>query len=128
MKMKKFFLTFLPASLLLVLLATFHLSCGGGGGGGESSQPPVYSVTITWAPNHEYGVNRAGGGYRVSISGQPIIDVPYISGPTTPVSCTTSLQAGSYTVNVVAYAALDPQGGNTGNVSAPSQSKTVNVP
>jgi hypothetical protein len=38
------------------------------------------------------------------------------------------LQRGSYTVTVRAYAALDPQGGNTGNLSANSQVLTVNVP
>jgi hypothetical protein len=127
--MKKILLPSMPALLLLALLATFHLSCGGGGSGGDGTAPPsVYSVTFNWAPNHEHGVNSAGGGYRVSISGQPTIDVPYVSGLTAPTSTTASLPEGSYTVSVAAYAALDPQGGTTGNTSAPSQPITVNVP
>ena len=129
--MRKIFVTYLPASLLLVFLAMILWACGGGGGGGGDggpAPPPVFSVFLTWAPNLEHGVNSAGGGYRVSISGQPTIDVPYVSGSTAPTSTTASLLAGSYTVSVAAYAALDPQGGTTGNTSAPSQSITVNVP
>lgn len=87
-----------------------------------------HTVTLAWAPNHEKGVNSTGGGYEVSISGQPTINVPYASGPTAPTSTVTALQTGTYTVNVRAYAALDAQGGSTGSLSAPSQSLTVNVP
>ncbi len=103
--------------------------CGGGGGGGGSSPPPVtnHTVTLAWAPNHEKGVNSTGGGYHVSISGQPTIDV-LSSGSTAPTSTVTTLQTGTYTVTVTAFAALDAQGGVTGSVSAPSQSLIVNVP
>jgi len=38
------------------------------------------------------------------------------------------LQAGTYTVTVKAYAALDAQGGSSGSLSAPSTPITVNVP
>jgi len=85
-------------------------------------------VVLSWAPNRESGVNSAGGGYQVSISGQPAINVPYTSGPTAPTTTTVALQAGTYTVTVKAYAALDAQGGSGGNLSAPSAPITVNVP
>jgi hypothetical protein len=109
----------------VLVLAAGLSACGGGGGG--ASPPPARSVTLAWATNHESGVNRAGGGYLVSVSGQPTIDVPS-SGSAAPTSTTVSLPPGSYTVTVRAYAALDSQGGNTGSLSAPSQALTVNVP
>lgn len=87
-----------------------------------------HAVTLSWTPNHETGVNSAGGGYRVSISGQPMINVPYTSGPTAPTSAVTTLQTGTYAVTVTAFAALDAQGGLAGSVSAPSQPLIVNVP
>jgi len=85
-------------------------------------------VTITWAPNRESGVNKAGGGYQVFITGQPTINVPYVSGTAAPTSATARLPGGSHTVTVRAYAALDAQGGTTGTLSAPSQSIQVSVP
>ena len=112
------------ASLFVAVLA----SCGGGGGASSPTPVTNHTVTVAWAPNHEKGVNSTGGGYEVSISGQPTINVPYASGPTAPTSTVTALQTGTYTVNVRAYAALDAQGGSTGSLSAPSQSLTVNVP
>lgn len=118
---------FIAAVVFTVCLA----ACGGGGGGGGSSPPAVvttHSVTISWLPNRESGVNRAGGGYQVAISGQPTINVPYTSGPSAPTSAATSLQTGNYSVTVRAYAALDLQGGNTGSLSEPSQQLIVNVP
>ena len=121
--MRNKYIMFLGISLALSISL---LGCGGSG----SPPTPVttHSVTLTWAPNHESGVNSAGGGYQVSISGQPMINVPYVSGPTATTSATTSLQTGSYVVTVRAYAALDPQGGRAGSQSAPSQSLTVIVP
>ena len=115
--MKKIVLLILGLSALLLFV-----SCGGGGGG---SPTPVttHSVTLTWAPNRETGVNSPGGGYQVSISGQPMIDVPY----TAPTTTTVLLKTGTYAVTVRAYAALDAQGGSTGSLSAP-KSITVNVP
>ena len=118
----------------VVLAASAHLAGCGGGGGGSSPPPPVvvtdHNVTLSWAPSHEKGVNSTGGGYHVSISGQPTINVPWVSGPTAPTSTSTILQTGTYTVTVTAFAALDAQGGTTGtgSVSAPSQSLVVNVP
>jgi hypothetical protein len=111
--------------VLLVVLS----NCGGGRSGGASSAPPgPHTVTLAWAPNHQKGVNSAAGGYQVSISGQPTINVPYVSGPTAPTSTVTILQTGTYTVTVTAFAALDAQGGSAGSFSAPSQSLIVNVP
>jgi hypothetical protein len=112
----------------VVLIALAQLAgCGGGGG---SSPPPVtnHTVTLGWAPNHETGVNSAGGGYQVAISGRPTINVPSVSGLTAPTSTVTTLSTGTYTVTVRAYAALDAQGGSAGSLSAPSQSLIVNVP
>jgi hypothetical protein len=115
------------AVLILVLSALLFVSCGGGGG---SAPVPItsHSVNLNWAPNHERGVNSAGGGYQVSISGQTTIDVPYVSGLTTSTTTSVALNTGSYTVTVRAYAALDALGGSTGNVSAESLPITVNVP
>jgi hypothetical protein len=85
-------------------------------------------VDLSWAPNRETGVNSAGGGYRVEISGKPTTDVPYLSGLLAPTSLTTTLYTGRYTVTVRAYAQLDAQGGTTGSLSERSQTLTVNVP
>jgi hypothetical protein len=73
-------------------------------------------------------VNKAGGGYRLSISGQPTIEVPWVSGDTAPTSKAVSLPSGNYTVTVVAYAALDDKGGTTGSASLPSAPYTLTVP
>lgn len=113
-----------------VLVTVSVFGCGGGGGGGVAEPPPLttHAVTLTWQPNRDSGVNRAGGGYQVSISGQPTIIVPYTSGPAAPTSTTVSLTTGTYTVTVRAFAALDSQGGNSGSLSAPSATLIVNVP
>lgn len=107
-----------------LLAATALCACGGGS---EQSAPSARTVTLAWQASHESGVNRTGGGYQASISGQPSIDVPYVSGSAAPTSTRVFLQPGRYTVSVHAYAALDAQGGNTGSLSAPSQSITVHV-
>jgi hypothetical protein len=120
------------ASLLFLAVISFTISsCGGGGGGNSSSAGATHSVTLTWEANHESGVNSAGGGYQVSVSSQATtttINVPFVSGPSAPTSTTILLNAGSYTVTVRAYAALDTQGGNTGSMSAASAPITVIVP
>jgi hypothetical protein len=116
---------------------TYYYRVAAGNGSGTSkgsigSFTPAATATrdvvLSWAPNRESGVNSTGGGYQVSISGQPAINVPYTSGPTAPASITVSLPAGTYTVTVKAYAALDAQGGSGGTLSAPSAPITVNVP
>jgi hypothetical protein len=110
---------------LAALLAAIALSACGGGS--EQSAPTARTVTLAWQASHESGVNRSGGGYQASISGQPSIDAPYVSGAAAPTSTSVFLQPGTYTVSVRAYAALDAQGGNTGSLSEPSQSITVHV-
>jgi hypothetical protein len=111
-------------------------ACGGGGagGGGTTSSGGApgsgvpRSVTIAWDANRETGVNSPGGGYLVAISGRPTLTVAYALGAAAPTSTTVVLDPGTYAVTVRAYAALDPQGGNSGSQSAASQSLTVNVP
>lgn len=123
--MKPLFSFFSNKLILVFCLILFSITACGGGG---SSPPTLHTVTISWTANLEVAVNRAGGGYTVNISGQPAIDVPYVSGPLAPTSITTSLFTGNYTVTIVAYSALNPPGGTNGSVSAASSSITVNVP
>lgn len=113
-----------PGAVVLIV-ATQLAGCSGGGSSAPAVPPGPHNVTLSWAPNHEKGVNSVGGGYHVSISTQPptIIDVPFPAPP----SITTILQTGTYTVTLTAFATLDAQGGSAGSVSAPSQ-LTVNVP
>lgn len=85
-------------------------------------------VTLSWNANREKGVNQAGGGYRINITGQAPITVPWVSGPLAPTTTDVNLAAGSYTVTISAFAALDAQGGNTGSTSAPSQPFALVVP
>jgi len=114
--------------IVFALLVAAGISACGGGGGGSAGPAGPSSVTIAWDANRESGVNRVGGGYQVMISGQPFIDVPYVSGPAAPTSITLSLEPGRYSVTVRAYAALDSPGGNTGSLSAESQVLTLDVP
>jgi hypothetical protein len=115
-----------------VLLAVVCAACGGGGGGGGGpppAPPTPRDVTISWTASHEKGVNSANGGYQVSISGVPTINVPYVSGPTAPTSIfMPQMTPGTYSVTVRAFAALDPQGGGTQTFSAASQTLNLNVP
>jgi hypothetical protein len=85
-------------------------------------------VSLFWNENLESGVNAAGGGYELQISGQPPVLVPFVSGPAAPTSVTVPVASGTHTVLVRAFAALDPQGGTTRNFSPASQSITVVVP
>ena len=120
------------------IASTLVAACGGGGGGGTNSVAPLpslgppgfHSVTISWQPNHETGVNSAGGGYLVTVSGQPAaINVPYnAASGVTPTSTTLSLYTGIYSATVQAYATLDANGGATGSTSAPSAPLTITVP
>jgi len=112
------------AGLCVVVLA----SCGSGDGGSGTPPGTSRTVTLAWTPNHETGVNSAGGGYQVAISGQPAIHVPFTSGLAAPTSTVIALQTGTYTVTVSAFAALDSQGGSTGSLSEPSQPFTLIVP
>lgn len=117
--------------LILVGLSALILSaCGGGGGGSSAPAPTLHTVTLNWQANRETGVNSAGGGYLVSISGQSApINVPFNAATgTTPTTTSVSLYTGSYTATVQAYAALDSAGGATGSTSVVSSSITITVP
>jgi len=113
---------------LLAGAALVLAACGSSSTPAPAPPSTNHQVTLTWAPNRESGVNKAGGGYRVAISGKPTIDVPFVSGATAPTRTDVTLGTGSYTVTVSAFAALDAQGGTSGSQSAPSQTLTVTVP
>lgn len=111
-------------------LALLLTACGGGGGGAPPAPTP-HAVDISWTANKETAVNSAGGGYKVAISGQPVIDVPYpypASGP----AATTTLLKGNYTVTVTAYSAIDPVTGMPASgvmsTSMASPPLAINVP
>jgi hypothetical protein len=116
---------------LVVMFGSASLAaCGGGGGGGSPSPAPApHQITISWNANREAAVNSPGGGYKVVISGQPVIDVPYPSGT----SVTTTLMSGNYTATVTAYSAIHPSTGlpatgGSGSTSLPSTTLSINVP
>jgi hypothetical protein len=113
--------------IVAAIVSMFLLSACGGGGGGGATPATNHKVTLTWSPNHEKGVNSLGGGYKVTISGQPApIDVPYISASgVSPTSTMVTLSTGTYTAMVSAYAALDVNGGTTGSASATSSISIV---
>ena len=107
------------ARLCIAITLTLAVSACGGGGDSEPAGP--FPVTISWTPNREITVNRPGGGYELTLDGQPAMDVPYVSGPSAPTSVTLSLLPGTHIVQVRAYAAFDPQGGTTRTFSAPQE-------
>jgi hypothetical protein len=107
-----------------VLLAAGAIAACGGGSSGGGGPPPGGSsgprnVHISWFANHEKGVNSAGGGYTVSITGKAPVNLP-----SAQTSYDIVLSPGSYVVTVQAFATLDPLGGAGGSTSAAS---TVNV-
>lgn len=109
-----------------VFLMVALSACGGGGGSATAST--IHSVSLSWAANHETGVNSAGGGYQVLVNGRVAATIPYASGSFAPTSTTLSLATGTYSVSVRAYAALDSTGGSSGNYSVASQPILVSVP
>jgi hypothetical protein len=115
-------------SLHLAAVCAALLALAACGGSGNFKTPSDHGVTISWAANHEKGVNGPGGGYRVTIAGRPTIDLAYDAGAGfAPTSITTVLRSGTYGVSVVAYQPLAPSGALTGGVSAPA-TLTVVVP
>ncbi|MHB8453656.1 MAG: hypothetical protein ACYDDO_02940 [Acidiferrobacterales bacterium] len=98
-------------------------------GSGSSPIPPnPHTVSLSWSPNDESGVNSPGGGYQILVNGTVAANVPYTAGALAPTSTTISLTSGMYMVTVRAYAALDAQGGASGTYSAASQPITVTIP
>lgn len=99
-------------------------------GGGNSGNPTLHGVKITWTPNRETAVNSPGGGYHVYYATSPnfdiskagVLDIPFLSGPTAPITTVISLASGSYYLKVTAYSALNTEG------STPSQEISVVVP
>ena len=116
--------------IIFAVFATALLisACGGGGGSSSPPTPTSHTVNISWAANRETAVNSAGGGYTVAISGQPPINLPYVSGVAAPTTMNVALMSGSYSVLVKAYSALNPPGGTTGSTSAPSTTFNFSVP
>lgn len=85
-------------------------------------------VTISWNANHETAVNTTGGGYKVfygTTSGFTVpgtsyttIDVPYVSGSSSPNSVTVTLGSGyTYYVRVAAYSTLKTLSGVSSQIS-----------
>lgn len=122
-----------PLSLALVAsLALLLSACGGGGGSAPPAPTPTsHVVNLSWTANKEAAVNSAGGGYKVAISGQPVIDVPFPYAASGPAAVAT-LMTGNYTVTVSAYSAMNPSTGiaASGVVSnsLPSAAFTITVP
>ncbi|MDH2917613.1 MAG: hypothetical protein PXX73_00255 [Sideroxydans sp.] len=117
----------------IALLAALTITACGGGGG-SAPPPPVptsHAVNLTWTANREAAVNRAGGGYQVAISGQPVIDVPFPYAASGAAAVAT-LMSGTYTVTVTAYSAMNSSTGIAAlgvvSNSIPSAAFTITVP
>lgn len=126
------------ATLVFIVLLT---SCGGGGSSSPAPAPVIIpntsNVLVSWTGNHEKSVNQVGGGYRLyysntsgfSIGSATVVDVPYVSGATSPISTTlSSLADGTYYLKLVAYSVLNPPGSMSGSSSEPSSQFTITVP
>lgn len=100
--------------------------------GCSNNGPPTcagdHLVTLSWAENHEHGVNSPGGGYRVTIGNQPPVAVAYRSGPATPSTLVACLPSGTFKVTVRAFARLDARGGQGGSQSESTPPLTITVP
>ena len=111
--------------LLLACLIVFSgcSSCGGGG----SKQ-----VTVSWGQNHETYVNTIGGGYTVyysttqgfDIGSADSVDVPYVSGASTPTSTDIGISDGTWYIKVTAYG-INLNGEKV--ISPPSDEYTLQV-
>lgn len=94
------------------------------------------NVNVTWTANPETAVNTTGGGYVVAYSQNPDasysqadkLTVPYVSGPTAPVSATINIPPGTYYIKIYAYSALNPAGSSSGSLSAASTASVITVP
>lgn len=94
------------------------------------------NVTVSWSANREKAVNTTGGGYVVTYSQNPSagyseadkVTVPYVSGPTAPVSTTINIPPGTYYIKVYAYSALNPPNSSAGSRSDASIASIITVP
>lgn len=119
----------------LALIAGLSLllsACGGGGGSAPPAPTPTsHVINLSWTANKEVAVNSTGGGYKVSISGQPIIDVQFPYAASGPAAVAT-LMSGNYTVTVTAYSAMNPSTGiaasGVTSTSLPSTTFAIAVP
>lgn len=90
------------------IFSVLFVSCGGSG--------PPKQVTVTWDANVETAVNTTGGGYKLYYSqtsgfdaGNAVsVDIPYVSGTTTPTTTRLSLASGTvWYFKVQAYGLVD---------------------
>ena len=94
------------------------------------------NVNVSWAANLEKSVNTTGGGYVVAYSQNPSagyseadkVTVPYVSGPTAPVSATINIPPGTYYIKIYAFSALNPPNTNAGSLSNASVASIITVP
>jgi hypothetical protein len=94
------------------------------------------NVNVTWTANKEKAVNSAGGGYVVAYSQNPSasyseaekLTVPYVSGPSAPVSATINIPPGTYYIKIYAYSTLNPPGSSAGSLSSASSASVITVP
>ena len=124
-------------SRVLFFVAALRLGSCSGVDNVRLSQEIIPNVEVSWTANLETAVNTTGGGYRVyygthpgfSTSSASSVDVPYVSGASTPTSVKlTGLHSGIYYFKVVAYSALNPPGGSTGSTSSPSSEISISLP
>jgi hypothetical protein len=94
------------------------------------------NVNVSWTANLEKAVNTTGGGYVVAYSKNPSagyseadkVTVPYISGPTAPVSATINIPPGTYYIKIYAFSALNPPNTIAGSLSGASVASIITVP
>ncbi len=112
---------------LFLLLPLFVLnSCGSG------ANITTKKITISWNANREKLVNTNGGGYTIyystqsdfGLSSATSVDVPYVSGASTPTSVILDLPSGTdYYFRIVAYSHLNGEN----FTSIPSTEQTVSL-
>lgn len=98
---------------------------------------PAPSVQVSWTANREKAVNKSGGGYRVYYSRTngfdpataSYYDVPYVTGPTTPVArIFSNLLIGTTYFKVSAYSNLNAPGSTSGSMSEASTQFSITLP
>lgn len=118
--------------LIYFIFGLALVACGGGGGGGGAGSSEASAMTtvtvspgavvISWEPNRESAVNRAGGGYRVyrdeTSAFDPatvtVFDIPHPAPPQALLNFTP----GTYYIKVTAYSDLNPAGSAASPVTA----------